>query len=505
MKYNSPLLSDRGSLASILSSDTLRPVPSPTASCSSTDFEPCEDPRGDKRWSDVVPPDTGLSFSVVAKDSDALSFSTNPDLLVSSVRRRPGPEAPSDADAASRCNRSQVLTMGPSILGLSDGAGTEYTRTPATMQFFRDNFPYEADAFFPPPRDRPTAARTQTSSTMDGLDVYLRGSQLGQAHNANRYASCFREFDDEEFESSFDPRTPFARAHMQSWMRDVAGGGKGRGYVRDDVSDEGFFESEMYRGMGPRVYQGEDQEDHLPSRFSTTTTSTSNFITVEKDKDFETATATWTALEAPNTPGYSRLMFSSPRDTSNRRLQKTRPVPVPGPASPADVLNREYNHRHRFPFPVPPPAPASPDASPSPPPRRAKTPTPSPCANASASPRTRARNLSSRSMPSLPKLKLGSLKRRMNSSDGQGHGPGVTRSASASASASGPQPGWVWVDFRENRGQAQAAMAGVREEEDDEAAAAAAAARMDVDDEEGRKLPIWRQHATTLSPVSAPG
>ncbi|KAJ7057359.1 hypothetical protein C8F01DRAFT_1151797, partial [Mycena amicta] len=490
MKYHSPLLSDRESISSIQSTDTLRPVPSP--STLATSFEDACSPTGDQRWSEVVPPDTGLTFAVMESaegDSDAMSFSTSPDFLLSPPHLRRRGDLPTDA---STYNRSQVLTLGTSNNSIfTAGLAT----TPGTMQFFRDNFPFEAPAFFPPPRDRPAAARTQTSSTMDGLDVYLRGSLLGQGHNANRYASCFEEFDG-DFE--FDPRTPYARARMQAWMK---GQEKGKGYVRDDdVSDEGFFEADMYRGM--------DNEDNLPSRFSMTTTSTSNFVTVEKEKDFETSTATWTALEAPNTPGYSRLMFTPPSDPEHkRRLLKTRPTP--GPASPADVLNRpEYNHS-RLPFPIPLPmrSASSPSSSPI---LRSKTPTPtrSPSAGSPivrsktptpSSSTPRGRNLSSRrSLPSLPKLSL-SRKRRV---------PSDSDSATRSAGSGGPGPGWVWIDVKDRKGLD--AMAGVREQEeaedqDEQQHQPQHQRKGEMEEDEAEmRLPIWREHATMLARPQPP-
>ncbi|KAF7305592.1 DJ-1 protein-PfpI domain-containing protein [Mycena chlorophos] len=519
MKFHSPLLSlstnntnHRESASSVLSSNTVRPgdaSPTPSASTISFGIEPCTPPPGfeddhDQRWSEVVPPDAGLMFALKpGDDDDAMSFSTSPDLLLSPTPRPRHQDAPSEAYTN---NRSQVLTLGTSTSVLGMGMGG--SATPGTMQFFRENFPFEASAFFPSENNHnnnkhkdkdqrqfhtlPTRG-TQTSSTMDGMDVYLRGSLLGQAHNANRYASCFADLDDQ---FSFDARTAFGKSHgqVQAWRREVQGG-KTRtgGPVRDDVSDEGFFESERYQGMDV------DNVDGLPSRFSMTTTSTSNFVTVEKDKDFDAATATWTTLEAPNTPGYSNLMFgpsnasaaasTTASEANRRRLQKLRPVP--GPAAPMDVLSRpEYNHSpsKRLPFPRPPPQSASPSSSPSPfssPVMRSKSPTPA--KSAPTSPAVRARNLSSRSMPSLPKLKiarsLSSRKKRVPSD-------GETRSAGGS-----PAPGWVWIDVRDrDRGGARPnppplpvsiqPLAELSEDEDG--------------DELGKRLPIWREHATTL-------
>ncbi|KAJ7463177.1 hypothetical protein FB451DRAFT_1265806 [Mycena latifolia] len=268
MKSHSPLLSSAASISSLQSFDTIRQGPSTSATSVA-----CSD---DHRWSEVVPPDSGLTFAVVwdPEENDILTFSSAE--LSDPVRDRQSPDSPSDA-------YSQVLTIGPSLAPPSECTGT--------LQCFRENHDslFAESAFFP---DRPTRGRTQTSSTLDGLDVYLRGSLLGRAHNANRYVSCFQELDDD---FSFDPRTSFA--HM--WLKQM----------KD---------------------------------------STSNFVTVENEMDDEATTA-WSAVEAPNTPSYSRLLFTG-LPHSQRRLRKTRPVTRP--ASPAAVLDRpEYSHN--LPVPVP--------------------------------------------------------------------------------------------------------------------------------------------------------
>ncbi|KAJ7166564.1 hypothetical protein C8R43DRAFT_986350 [Mycena crocata] len=321
MKNQSMLRSSAASFSSGQSFDTIRRAPGNTATSVA-----CSD---DHRWSEVVPPDSGLTFAVVwdPEEEDILTFSTAE--LSSFTDRDPkSPDSPSDAFDS----RSQVLTIGTSVIPASENTGT--------LEYFRDNanFLFAESAYSP--RDRPMRGRTQTSSTMDGLDVYLRGSMLGKAHNANRYVSCFQDLDDG---FSFDPRTSFAH----KWMR----GGKET--VRDDVSDEGFFEGGQYKGQyGGRRYSGMDggNEVNMSSSFSVTTTSTSNYITVENEMDDESST--WSALEAPNTPSYSRLLFTSPPSSTNHRLRK--PRPIPGPASPSDVLERPvYNHSTSLPGPLP--------------------------------------------------------------------------------------------------------------------------------------------------------
>ncbi|KAJ6579782.1 hypothetical protein B0H10DRAFT_906726 [Mycena sp. CBHHK59/15] len=278
------------SISSIDSSETFRLSPStePTSIA-------CSDSN---RWSEVVPPESGLTFAVVwdPEEKDILTFS-NAKLSESNLSDRDSnaPDSPSDAYD----NRSQILTIGPSAV-----PNSEYT---ATLQFFRDNH----DFLFSEPTpflDRPFQRRTQTSSTLDGLDVYLRGSLFGQAHNPNRYYSCFESLDGD---FSFDPRTSFANM----WMADK------EMTMRDDVSDEGFFEG------GLRNLVGVEIEGNLSSAFSTTTTSTSNYVSVDNDVDDDTSSV-WSTLEAPNTPTVSRLLFADAPPV-NHRLRKPRPTPAP--------------------------------------------------------------------------------------------------------------------------------------------------------------------------------
>ncbi|KAJ7653894.1 hypothetical protein DFH06DRAFT_519397 [Mycena polygramma] len=381
-RFHSPLLSGTASFSrtSGQSFDTIRVQPPSIASSAD-------------RWSDVVPPESGLTFAVVwdSKEKDILTFSTA-QFSDSLDRDLQSPDSPSDAYD----NRSQVLTITPSMIPASD-----FSTTPGTLQFFRENqdFLFSEPAYFP---DRPTRGRTQTSSTLEGQDVYLRGSMLGNAHNANRYYSCFQDLDG-DFE--FDAHTSFER----TWMKEMKGTGVGREEViRDDVSDEGFFEGGQFHGMDSV------DEENLSSRFSGTTTSTSNFVRVENIMD-DGASTEWSALEAPNTPSYSRLLFADP-PSLNRRLRKTRPTP--GPASPSDVLDRrEYNHN------VPMPSPGTPDTPPRTPSRnhnhtRSSTPTPT------SSPRQRKIS----HVPSLPKFARGLGRWKKTE-----------------------EAGWVWIDVKDQR------------------------------------------------------
>ncbi|KAJ7279464.1 hypothetical protein C8J57DRAFT_1303385 [Mycena rebaudengoi] len=264
----------------------------------------------DNRWSDVVPPDSGLTFAVVwdSEEDDLLTFSS---AALSAGDHSVSPNTPSDA-----CDtRSQVLTIGPPAV--------PYAENTATTQFFHDNHAF----LFDDPNfslERPIRGRTQTSSTMGGLDVYLRGSMLGKAHNTNRYYSCFAGLD-EDF--PFDPRTSFANM----WMAEGQ-----EGVIRDDVSDEGFFEY---------TAKGKESRGKKASALSPKTTS---------DR-----TSSWSNVEPPDTPTFSRLLFPDKPTPSHRRLRKCRSTDPGSRASPSAVLGRpQYSHN------VPLPDSTSPHTSP---------------------------------------------------------------------------------------------------------------------------------------------
>ncbi|KAJ7891046.1 hypothetical protein B0H13DRAFT_2340773 [Mycena leptocephala] len=305
MTRQSPILSSAASI-----SCTQRRAASTAAnSVADTEFD-------DHRWSDLVPPDSGLTFAVVwdPEGKDTLTFTT------AEFTDSASPSFDTSSNPGLLLDIYHDSQM-PAIRA-SGAAQSNYALIPSpAIQFFRDNITNNflgESTFFP---DRPTRGWTQTSSTMDGLDVYLRGSMLGCAHNTNRYYSCFQDLDGDFV---FDPRTSFAKLLM--------GDAKEKDVLRDDVSDEGFFEGDM------------------SSRFSGTTTSTSNFIAV--DSEIEDAASTeWATLQATTTSSYYRLL-SNALQTAINRLHKThRPNAILVSGPPSDVLHRAYSHivpLHKF-------------------------------------------------------------------------------------------------------------------------------------------------------------
>lgn len=178
--------------------------------------------RESLRWSDIVPPKSALTFAVVWDPDDEIVAFSGAHLLGSSPEGDDvkSPDSPSDAYD----NRSQILTIGPSIIPTSENTGT--------LAFFRENY----ECYFSAPSEifhqGLKDCCTRTSSTLDGLDVYLRGSLLGKAHvNPNRYYSCFDSLDSD---FDFDIHNAFAKTWQVELLHELD---------KDPVCDEGFFES----------------------------------------------------------------------------------------------------------------------------------------------------------------------------------------------------------------------------------------------------------------------
>ncbi|KAF9457794.1 hypothetical protein BDZ94DRAFT_1240487 [Collybia nuda] len=267
----------------------------------------------DNRWSDVVPPNAALTFAVLWDPEEEIVAFSGANLLDSLCDDAQSPISPTDAFD----NRSQVLTIGNSTIPFSENTGT--------LAFFRDNYEFLFSARTPLTLER--FRRTQTSSTLEGLDVYLRGSMLGKAHPNHRRFSFLDEL---EADIKFDPRTSFANMWYKKLKKNE----------ERTVTGEGYEEGPMSAGSD-RTLQA---EYNLCSAFSTTTTSTSNYVSVDMAELDDEGSSSWSDLEAPNTPSYSRLLFTDldPHRLS-KRLRKSRHRDTPAP--PSEVLNRPtYNH-----------------------------------------------------------------------------------------------------------------------------------------------------------------
>ncbi|RDB27173.1 hypothetical protein Hypma_004585 [Hypsizygus marmoreus] len=269
----------------------------------------------DQRWSDVVPPNSALTFAVIWDPDDDLVVFSGADLLDSIDNPNTTLDSPIDVGDS----YSQVLTIGHSTIPLSENT--------ATLAFFRDHHEFLFSTHTPLSFDRLKLGRSQTSSTLEGFDVYLRGSMFGKANKPYRRYSFLGNLEDD---FKFNPTTSFANLYAKQFSED-----------QSSVTDEGYSEGIIGVSKG----NPQDDEANLCSAFSVTTTSTSNYISVELDDDDDEGSASWSTLEAPGTPGYSRLLFSEQQRRSSRRLRKRRPTASDIPASPSIVLQRPcYNH-----------------------------------------------------------------------------------------------------------------------------------------------------------------
>ncbi|GLB44001.1 hypothetical protein LshimejAT787_1501850 [Lyophyllum shimeji] len=270
-----------------------------------------------KRWSDVVPPNTALTFAVIWDPEDGIVAFSGADLFDGANNGTNLPDSTSDA-----CDgQSQILTIGPSTIPLSENT--------ATLAFFREHHDFLFTTHTPLTFDRFKVGRTQTSSTLEGFDVYLRGSMFASTCGRDRQYSFLGHLGDD---FKFDPRTSFANMWMKQQTSDKD---------QCSVTDEGYAEEMSGDGHGVAA----PDEPNLSSAFSVTTTSTSNYISVELNDVDEEGSATWSTLEAPNTPSYSRLLFSDQQRRSSGRLKKRKPASLDCPARPSEVLQRtSYNH-----------------------------------------------------------------------------------------------------------------------------------------------------------------
>lgn len=295
----------------------------PSTTTSPTSLSPSADSN---RWSDLIPPKTALTFAVLwDPEQDFVAFSgaqlldangADDDLL-----------SPSEAfdDQA----YSQILTIDPSAPFLESENST------AMLAFYRENHAlFLSSQVNTPTPDRlqPGMCRTQTSSTLDGLDVYLRGSMMGRAHSHHRHYSCMENLDSD---FQFDPRTSFAKC----WSRTELD--------YEYESDEGFFETGVMMQNSSVRGAGQSGDRQCTSK------GDSQFVPVRLDDD---GSSEWSTVETPDSPPLRGLLYGDQeRPRTPRRLKKRRPNEIPVP--PLVVLRRQcYGHD----IPPPPNPPSSP-------------------------------------------------------------------------------------------------------------------------------------------------
>lgn len=308
------------------------------------------------RWSEVIPPDTALTFAIVwdADDEDMIAFSGAQ--LLDTPEPRKSLDSPSSVMETD--GLSQILTIRP------PSSFIPYSENTASMAFFRENadFLFSSSTRTPIHAIDPSrnyACRTQTSSTLDGLDVYVRGSLLGRAHHNHRYYSCLGGLD-ADFE--FDPRTSFAREF------DAPRKQRGSEYIED----EGFFEMErpppppmsrkpsVPKGVYPQVCLQIVHPDRKRVTYHQQSPASSDFMSEFIQISSADCDSAWSAIERPKNP-ISLNRPSHPRSPSSQsqsqvtvhspnRLKKRRPSDhnthsTPDPAPAHVVLQRpDYSY-----------------------------------------------------------------------------------------------------------------------------------------------------------------
>ncbi|KAF8886721.1 hypothetical protein BD779DRAFT_603597 [Infundibulicybe gibba] len=182
-------------------------------------FKPLENtpPLNDNRWSDVVPPKSALVFAVVWGPDDEIVTFSEADLF--DLGEGDLNVAPCYPASDARDDRSQMLTLGHSSVLLS--------AHPSTLAFFRDKHEH----LFSQQTDRAVFGGARTSSTLGGLDVYLRGSMLGKTFPIYKRYSCLEDMDTEVH---FETQNLFAEVSPRGWH--------GQDDGMTSFNDEGYYE-----------------------------------------------------------------------------------------------------------------------------------------------------------------------------------------------------------------------------------------------------------------------
>lgn len=232
----------------------------------------------DPRWSEVIPSDTGISFAVAWDPvEDAAVFSGA--RLVQSATGREDPISPTDIVDT----HSQVLTIGPSSILVSENTGT--------LGYFRD----QQDLFFsaktPQFDKRMAQEQARSSSTRSGIDVYLRGSVLGNGRRQRRRKASGGDGLDMDFQQ--DPITSFVRLCLR--------------YADGEIEQ-------------PHTEDGPSRRPSRPPHQSVLSSPSSepSYSNVSGE-----TISTWSAFEIPSVHGAIQTMWPH---TQRRRLQK-RPPP----------------------------------------------------------------------------------------------------------------------------------------------------------------------------------
>ncbi|KAH7912749.1 hypothetical protein BJ138DRAFT_1147546 [Hygrophoropsis aurantiaca] len=255
----------------------------------------------DKRWSDVVPPKSALTFAAMWDPDEGMVTFSGARLLDSRGESYLAVEDP-NADPFHE-DYPQVLPV--------NGDPDEFGESSATMATFQDAFKAFLHRI---PRNsnyhtNHKHSNTIASSTLGGLDIYSRepATPLPMRRRSPQRYPYFNRLDREP---PLTPRSKFGVPKNESPCT---------------VDDEGFYED--------RIVACEPV--NLKSHFSTTTTSTSNYVAVARSAEEHTFEHPW--LYNVDTPHGNFNMPTSPvPSTPRRRLKKRRPD---GPSSPISPLS----------------------------------------------------------------------------------------------------------------------------------------------------------------------
>ncbi|TFK45283.1 hypothetical protein OE88DRAFT_1229839 [Heliocybe sulcata] len=308
------------------------------------------------RWSDVVPPKTGLTFAAIWDPDDGMVTFSGPEL-----RRFPeNVDTKSSLDLPSTVTvdgKSQILTIDG--LAMSNNAQNSAmwaleTEGKAPFTFACDalmDMDGHMDAFYGPGVKSPATASNFLRLALPSSAISVKRSLFRKAQKETR-----EELDWEAMNKT-DRRVRRSRnaVYAEEWR-------KGETSESGSPTDEGFFEGGPNRVSSPLPDEAVKVEmNGMSSKFSMTTTSTSNYVEVTEPRDSAyddvdeiddaSSHSSWSSLAAPDTLEYMTSQLHVARLCGRRTLKKRRTRDPNAPASPVEVLSREKYAYHVAPPP----------------------------------------------------------------------------------------------------------------------------------------------------------
>ncbi|KZT18571.1 hypothetical protein NEOLEDRAFT_1152553 [Neolentinus lepideus HHB14362 ss-1] len=304
------------------------------------------------RWSDIIPPQTGLTFAAIWDPNDGMVTFSGPEL-------QRFPEV--DSDTKSSIDQPTTVTLdGQSqILTIDRLAMTNTVQNSAVWAIESEGkgpftFACDAlmdmdghmDAFYGPGMKTPA-----TMSTPIHLTLPMATSSATSVRKSlfRKIPKEAREIFDWNAMAKLD-RKLLLQPHEA--FVDLCRSGETSSPT--SPADEGFFEGGNNRVSSPLPDEAVTVEiNQMSSKFSTTTTSTSNYVEVTEPSDWlehdAASQESWSTLFAPDTMGYIPSQVNQHRP---RRLKKKRRTGIPNaPASPVEVLSRDNYAYHVAPPP----------------------------------------------------------------------------------------------------------------------------------------------------------